>query len=67
MNCSSFIPLARQRLLAPAMFLPEVVFALLSWIFILVFYIKKKLPGSPESFVYIYNTYYSRVICSWQK
>jgi hypothetical protein len=29
-KCSSFMPLARQRLLAPAMFLPVTVIALLS-------------------------------------
>jgi hypothetical protein len=48
--CSSFIPLARQRLLAPTIFLPVVVFELLSWFFILKIILKKKLPGFPESF-----------------
>jgi hypothetical protein len=44
------MPLARQRLLAPAMFLPVTVAALLSWFFIGSKHIKKKLPGFPESF-----------------
>ena len=48
--CSSFMPLARQRLLAPAIFLPVVVFELLSLFFILKIMLKKKLPGFPESF-----------------
>jgi hypothetical protein len=44
------MPFARHRLLAPAMFLPVVVFELLSGIFIIKVHLKKKLPGSPESF-----------------
>jgi hypothetical protein len=44
------MPFALQRLLAPAMFLPVVVVELLSWFFISKNYLKKKLPGFPESF-----------------
>jgi hypothetical protein len=45
------MPFARHKLLAPAMFLPVVVFELLSGFFIyLKSYLPKKLPGFPESF-----------------
>jgi hypothetical protein len=48
--CSCFMPFARHKLLAPDMFLPIVVVALLNVFFIVCFIYKKKLPGLPESF-----------------
>jgi hypothetical protein len=50
------MPLALQRLLAPAMFLPSVVTELLNGIFILskVFY-EKRLPGQSGKPLYVYN------------
>jgi len=46
-NWSSFMPLARHRARAPAMFLPVVVFELLKLIFVFMLqkYVKKKLSG----------------------
>jgi hypothetical protein len=54
------MPLARQRLLAPAMFLPVTVTALLSWFFIGSKHIKKKASRISGKLLYTYSvTYYS--------
>ena len=57
-NCSSVIPLARQRLLAPAMFLPAVVIELLKGIFIKKTF-KKKASRSSGKLLYILSFYYT--------
>jgi hypothetical protein len=52
------MPFARQRLLAPAIFLPVIVVALLSWFFMVIITSKKKASRFPGKLLYVYGTTY---------
>jgi hypothetical protein len=72
-KCSSFIPLARHKLLAPAILLPCVVVLLrngiciLFYLFLSVYLLKKPFPNLRKACEYFFNSLHNLALLSVSK